>query len=55
MQLVQHIRVYFSEDESIFPEIVSNGIIDIWYFGDVILFLLWVVKFLPQFAPSTVH
>ena len=40
MQLVQHIRVDFPEDESILPEVVPNGIVDVGYLGDVVLLLL---------------
>ena len=47
VQLVQHLRVDFPEDQSVLPEVVPNGVVHVGYLGDVVLLLLWVVELLP--------
>lgn len=55
MQFLHQVLINFLENRTILPEVVSNSIVDIRYFGDVVLEVIVIIKIFFEFAPSTVY
>jgi hypothetical protein len=55
VQFLNYLLIYLLKDDFVFSQIMTNGIVNIRNFRNIVLLMLMVIEISPQFDPSTFH